>query len=403
MDFPREPTLAQPPLDATATGSSTLKSSLQPWFRQLWQIDAKAIGVSLTQLIHWQDAVLLVSLAVFTVSFVQVLYEFIHRSLSKLQPSRTRDRHGDYHSTIRPYKQSTIYLVATHLQHITQIVTFIYLVDVLRLIGIGLGWSVCNLERVPHAVSQTTLTLYGCNRLSALLRYGLRSHVSNHPDLYGRMKVVQRLCEAVLYTLTVMLILNILQVQMGLALQSILALGSVGTVAFGLASQGVTKEVLNGLMLASSDRIYEGDHVQFGNGLQGTVVRLGWMETILRGSDEILVSVPNTNLVNQRVANLSRVPLSQVKQVLEVNLDSADQVPVLLRDLENEIRRACPHLIDDGSRPFRIHWTGMKGDKFEITIDTRHRVRPISERYWENRQNVLAAIHRALKRQRSSE
>lgn len=259
---------------------------------------------------------------------------------------------------------------------------------------------VSSVERLT--LLQIAYTVWLANRSTALIRYGLRSYVSDHPETFGRMRILNRLIDAMIYAVAFLITLNIMKVQMGIAMQSILAFGSVGTLAVGLASQGIAREVLNGLMLASSDRLYEGDDVQFGNGVSGTIVNLGWMETILRGSDEMLVSVPNTDLVKQRVSNLSRVRLSQVKQVLKVKVDDAESIPFLLDIIRHEIRMVCPKLVTDGSRPFRVAWTGIIDDgTHEITIDTRHKIKPTSDEYWTNRQNLLAAIQRALKQHRS--
>lgn len=232
-----------------------------------------------------------------------------------------------------------------------------------------------------------------------LQRCLLRQYVSQHPETFRRVTIVNRLADAVVYGLTIFVLLNILPVQMGLAMQSFLAFGGVGTLAMGLASQGIAKEVLNGLMLASSDRIYEGDDVVFGNTkLSGSIVKLGWMETVIRGSDEVMVSVPNTDLVRERISNLSRLRLSQVKQVLHIDYNDADKIPQLIDRIKFEIKLSCPELITDGSRPFRVHWTAIKNDHCEITVDTRHNIKPTGDVYLENKQNVLQAIHRALKR-----
>jgi Mechanosensitive ion channel len=110
------------------------------------------------------------------------------------------------------------------------------------------------------------------------------------------------------------------------------------------------------------------------------------------------VSIPNTDLVRERIANLSRVRWSQVKQVLRLRHDDADKIPLLLSRLQYELRQSCPELITDGSRPFRVHWTAMNDNHCEVTVDTRHRVKPTGDVYLDNRQVVLLAIHRALKR-----
>lgn len=102
----------------------------------------------------------------------------------------------------------------------------------------------------------------------------------------------------------------------------------------------------------------------------------------------------------QRISNLSRCYLSQVKQTLLFKYDETtfEKLPELLDDIRNEVAKTCPTLIKDGSRPLRIHMTNFLGDLVEVTVDTHYRVKPVGDAYWDNRQQVLMAIARAVKR-----
>jgi hypothetical protein len=111
-----------------------------------------------------------------------------------------------------------------------------------------------------------------------------------------------------------------------------------------------------------------------------------------------LISIPNADLLKERVSNLSRVRHSQVKQIIRLRYDDVDKIPTLIRDMKHEIKKTCPSVIVDGSRPFRVHWTAINDDHCEITIDTRHHIKPVGDAYLDNKQNVLTAIYSALKR-----
>jgi len=331
---------------------------------------------SIAQAAHWEDLILLAVVGWLTVPTLYLPYEAV------------RDR---------PFSQSNLHFIADHLQQISRIALLIYCVDLLKMFSIGCGLHFVKMEEFPHAFAQITYTVWVANRLKAFKKYVLNKYVSRHPETFGRVQIVNRLLNAALYALTGLVVLNILKVEMGIALQSFVALGGVGTVAIGLASQGITTQILNGLMLASSDRLYEGDHVRFGNGLSGTITKLGWMETVLRGSDEITVSVPNTDLVKQQISNLSRVRYSQVKQTLRFKYKESSKLPDVLQSIKEEIRISCPELITDGSRPFRAHWTSFGPNYLEVEVVAHFRIRPIGEDYWNNRQRVLQAIDRAVK------
>lgn len=113
-------------------------------------------------------------------------------------------------------------------------------------------------------------------------------------------------------------------------------------------------------------------------------------------SNNVITRVPNTLLSSQKVSNLSRIAQSQVKQTLRFNYKDALILPVLLEDIKAEIRATCPRLITDGSRPFRAFWTDYQEDHLSVMIDTHFNIPPFSDEYWQNRQNVLIAITKAI-------
>ena len=242
-------------------------------------------------------------------------------------------------------------------------------------------------------------TVWAAERISHVKKVAIRKYVSEFPDTFGRMQIVNRLGNAALITIAGFIVLNILKLEMGVAMNSVFAFGSISTLALGIASQGIFAQVLNGLLLVSSDRIYQGDYVRFGgNKLEGTIVKLGWMETIIRGADEVVVSVPNTDLARQQVSNLSRVRQSQVKTTLRFKLKDADALPQLMVAMKLEIVEACPAVITDGSRPFRVVWSDYGPDFLQVDVDVHLRVRPIGDEYWINRQRILQAIRQAVKK-----
>jgi small-conductance mechanosensitive channel len=154
---------------------------------------------------------------------------------------------------------------------------------------------------------------------------------------------------------------------------------------------------VNGFALSASNRFYVGEFVQFGDGTTGTVEKLGWTEIILRGSDDLVISVPNTQLAGQRVSNLSRNKMCQVKQKLRFHYQDIDKIPDLCEGIKRHIKESCPELISDGSRPFRVFWTDYQDNYLEVSVDCHFQLKPIGDPYWSNRQQVLVAINEAVK------
>ena len=293
------------------------------------------------------------------------------------------------------FQTTTSYHVADTLSQMARLAVIVYAVDMIKILLVGIGFHIPRNERVTHAFAYVAYTLWVCRRISLFKKHMLY-RVTGESE--GRLQVVNRLFDAGLYALTAFIILDILDVQMGLALKSMAAFGSIGTLVFTLASQGIAKQLLYGILLSASDRIYEGDNILLGKSkFSGTVAKLGWVETVVRGSDEVMLTISNADLVSERVSNLSRVNQSHVKQILRFHYNDVDKLPLLFDSIKREIRKAAPSVITDGSRPFRCFWTNFEKNHLEVTVEAYFRVKPIGDAYWENKQSVLQAINRAVK------
>mmetsp|Transcript_29797 Transcript_29797/g.61308 ORF Transcript_29797/g.61308 Transcript_29797/m.61308 type:complete len:134 (-) Transcript_29797:371-772(-) len=121
---------------------------------------------------------------------------------------------------------------------------------------------------------------------------------------------------------------------------------------------------------------------------------MGWMETMIRSSDELVVGIPNTHLSGQRVYNLSRTPRSQVKQSLRISYNDADKIPELLEAIKERIKEACPKLIPDG---LSAYWQNYEDDHLAVVVDCHFTIKPTGDEYWRNRQKMLEAIYRAVR------
>lgn len=120
------------------------------------------------------------------------------------------------------------------------------------------------------------------------------------------------------------------------------------------------------------------------------------MFTEVRGGDEVITKIPNNQLANQRVSNLSRMQKCQVKQTLRFHYEDLPKIPKLLESIKQEIQDSCEHVITDGSRPFRANLNEFHADHVEVVVDTRYNLPPIGAVYFDNRQKVLEAIARAV-------
>jgi small-conductance mechanosensitive channel len=358
-----------------------LAGNFIPFFEKflLTPDDFRRIGITLHQVADWQDVLFLLTLAYATVPLVSLPYKSFNKASEK------------------DFRMSSYHLVADHFQQFSKIALVVYLTDLAKVILLEIGFAASFIAQMPKIVATVFYTAWIVRKASQIKKWLLCRMWGTSPEMLGRLDVVDHLADAFLLVVAILFVTEMLSVELGLAGKSIFAFGSIGTLVFSLGAQGLVSNFLNGLLLAASDRVYEGDVVEFGNGIQGTVVDMGWMETVLR-SDEILLSVPNSDLASQRLSNISRLRKCQVNQTLRFRYQDVKKLPQLCEDIKEEITRACPYLIKDGSRPFRAHWTGYEEGCLTVFVEAHFTIRPIGEGYWTNRQNMLQAIHRAVEK-----
>jgi small-conductance mechanosensitive channel len=272
-------------------------------------------------------------------------------------------------------------------------------VDLIGLVLSTLGFLWVEKYQVAHLFTQFAYTIWIVRKVLAFKTIAFHKAFNVKEDgPTGRLYIIDHLVTGVIVTLVGALLLDSLPFRTDKAVNSILGLGSVGTLAFTLASQGLVTQFVSGLFLTGTNKMYAGDSVLLEDGTSGTVIKMGWMETRLRATDNSIIKIPNSQLANQKISNLSNVKESLVKQTLRFHYEDIDKLPDLIHTIREEIKYACPRLITDGVRPFRVYFTGYREDHLEVEVTTHHRLAPSGDAVHMNRQNVLFAINKAVQR-----
>jgi small-conductance mechanosensitive channel len=305
------------------------------------------IGENLTDAVHPGDFVFLALLGWASVPLCGLLLA-------------TFDRRRKY-----SYNETYIYQLANHVSQAARIALVVYAVDLVVVVLNTLGFTYFHVGQVSQAFAKIIYVAWASQRLSVFKRHILSEAVSHKPDQLGRVSMIDRLVDGLIYICTGLFLLDILNVELGVGLTSVFAFGSAGTIVVGLATKDIAAMFVSGLTLTTSNRISEGDDVRFGDGTSGKVDKIGWMQTTIRNYDEMIEVVPNSILGNQRVKNVSRVKMCQVKQFLRFRFEDARKFDQLLPSILEEIKESCPKAITDGSRPFRAFWTGYREDYLE--------------------------------------
>jgi len=234
---------------------------------------------------------------------------------------------------------------------------------------------------------------------SALLKKVMKKKVGDGLAESARTRLLDRALTVVLWVVAGGHVIDLLKINIGNTVKSLLAFGGMGTLVISLAMKSFAAQLVSGMVLNASDRFYEGDKVQLGDGTIGKITEMTLLHTDLRGSDEIITRLPNDQIVNQRVRNISRTKMSQVKQVLWFPIKDAMKMHDVVTAIKEEIRSSCgPELITDGSRPFRVNWRDFKSDHLEVVVDCHFNIKPSGNVYYDNKQKVLKAIAQAVHR-----
>jgi small-conductance mechanosensitive channel len=334
-----------------------------------------------------------------TIPAVKYPYEKMVIGSSKQDTAKTE--------AIRPFQETFVYHFADHLSQAGKLAALVYGLDCIAIALETIGFS--QVTMFSPYLAKAIYTVWIFSRFNKLKRFlvfkafGVSNvqDMSTNPSMRGhlaRAKIINRILELLCLAGCFFVMIDVLKVKSGVTLKSLFAVSGASTVIFSLAVKDVAIEVVSGLALQASDKVYEGEKVLFGNGLKGTVDQIGLFETLIRDSSEMVTAVPNKELSNQRLTNISRNKFSQVKQKIHFGYGDLDKLPMLLLEIRREIKESCPEVVTDGSKPFRTYFHSFEDCYLEVVVDVRMTVTPDSDYYYQSREQVLFAIGRAVDR-----
>lgn len=133
----------------------------------------------------------------------------------------------------------------------------------------------------------------------------------------------------------------IIAVILKLPFETIIAVSASLAIAIGLAAQDLVKNVIGGIMILFDRPFQVGDKIQVGNNY-GEVITIGLRSTRIVTGDDSVVSIPNSDIMNQAVSNVnSGEPNCQV--VAEVYLP-IDIDTVAVRGIALEVARVSKYV-----------------------------------------------------------
>ena len=173
----------------------------------------------------------------------------------------------------------------------------------------------------------------------------------------------------------------------GLDLSTLTLFASVLGVGVGLGLQGITKNVISGLIIIFERPIQIGDFVEVGD-LQGTVKRVSLRSTEVVTLDQIAIIVPNSEFLESRVINWSHGSATSRLQIpVGVSYGSdCMQVRGALMDAcanyRSILKEPAPRVYFSGFGDSALNftllvWINQPRKQYEITSDLNFRIEAV--------------------------
>lgn len=152
----------------------------------------------------------------------------------------------------------------------------------------------------------------------------------------------------------------------------ITVLGTAG-LAVGLALQGSLSNLAGGVLILFFKPFSKGDYIVSNAGVEGSVENIQILYTTLITADNKVIVVPNSQLANNAVTNVSRNPIRRLDMVFSVGYSSSTE---LVKELLTKIADNHPSVLKD--KPYTIRMAVQNAS----SLDFYCRVWVNSGDYW---------------------
>ena len=187
------------------------------------------------------------------------------------------------------------------------------------------------------------------------------------PLAIGQQYAVARVISYLVFVLGLIVGLQ----SLGLNLSSLVVVGGALGIGVGLGLQAIVSNFVAGLILLLEQPIRLGDRIEVGN-TYGDVVRLLGRSTWIRTNDNVVIIVPNSEFINQRVTNWTAND-RQVRISLPVGV-SYDSDPKGVREVLLTVAKGHPDVLADPSPEVIFVGLGDSSLNFDLRVWTIQQV-----------------------------
>jgi small-conductance mechanosensitive channel len=207
--------------------------------------------------------------------------------------------------------------------------------------------------------------------ISRVVRRLLRRRVLAHTKLdVGLQYAIARIASYIVLVLGLLIGIETL----GVNLSSLAVIAGALGVGIGFGLQNIVSNFVSGLILLAERPIQVGDRLDLGGGIVGKVVRIGARATHVLTNDNIMIIVPNSEFVSNRVTNWTHIdPRVRLRITVGVSYGSD---PHLVEKLLLEIAAGNPNVLQNPAPTVVFKQFGDSALLFELRVwssDMAHR------------------------------
>ena len=176
---------------------------------------------------------------------------------------------------------------------------------------------------------------------------------------------------------------------LGFSISGVLAFGGIGGIAVGFAAKDLLANFFGGLVIYLDRPFAVGDWIRSPDReIEGTVERIGWRQTVIRGFDTRPLYIPNSTFTSIAVENPSRMRNRQIYETIGIRYEDAGAMGAIVADVEAMLR-AHEEIDTDGFLMVNFNAFAPSSLDFFIYCYTRTK---LWARYHQVKQDVLLRI-----------
>ena len=176
---------------------------------------------------------------------------------------------------------------------------------------------------------------------------------------------------------------------LGFSISGVLAFGGIGGIAVGFAAKDLLANFFGGLMIYLDRPFAVGDWIRSPDReIEGTVERIGWRQTIIRGFDTRPLYIPNSAFANIAVENPSRMHNRRIYETIGIRYDDAGVLGAVVAEVDAMLRA---HEEIDADNFLMVNFNAFAPSSLDFFIYCYTRTRAWAE-YHRVKQDVLLRI-----------